>query len=102
MLEIGGGGDLLHEPLGAEHGGEFGQEDLDGDVAVVLDVVGVPAETIDIVAASVYLNDQGVVRLGGGRVYAGDNWSARAGGAAGAGPVRLSVFSLGRLSCHSP
>ncbi len=32
--------DLLHEPLGAEHGGEFGPEDLVGDVAVVLDVVG--------------------------------------------------------------
>jgi hypothetical protein len=32
--------DLHHEPLGAEHCGEFGFEDLDGDLAVVLEVRG--------------------------------------------------------------
>jgi len=38
MAQGRGGLDLLHEPLGAEHGGEFGLEDLDCDLAVVLDV----------------------------------------------------------------
>ncbi len=40
MLEIGGRLDLLHEPLGPEHGGEFGSQDLDGDFALVFEVLG--------------------------------------------------------------
>jgi hypothetical protein len=32
--------DLAQETLGADHGGQFGAEDLDGDAAVVLQVVG--------------------------------------------------------------
>ena len=40
MLQVGGDLDLGEEPLGAEHGGELGLEDLDGDLAVVLEVVG--------------------------------------------------------------
>jgi hypothetical protein len=39
VLERGGGLDLLDEPLGAEHGGELGFQDLDGDLAVVLQVL---------------------------------------------------------------
>jgi hypothetical protein len=39
VLERGGGLDLLDEPVGAEHGGELGLEDLDGDLAVVAGVV---------------------------------------------------------------
>ena len=35
-----GGLDLLHEALGAEHGGELGLQDLEGDLAVVLEVLG--------------------------------------------------------------
>ncbi len=40
VLEIRCGFDLLHEPLGTKHRGERGSEDLDRDLAVVLDVVG--------------------------------------------------------------
>ncbi len=40
MLEIGGGLDLLHEPLGAEDRSEFRPQYFDGDLPVVLDVVG--------------------------------------------------------------
>ena len=40
VAEAGGGGDLAQEALGAERGGELGAEDLDGDLAVVLEVVG--------------------------------------------------------------
>ena len=32
--------DLPHEPLGADHGGELGAEDLDGDLALVAEVLG--------------------------------------------------------------
>ena len=40
MLEPGGEADLAEEALGAEGGGELGVEDLEGDVAVVLEVLG--------------------------------------------------------------
>jgi len=40
VLEVGGGGDLGDEALGADHGGQFGAEDLDGDLAPVLEVLG--------------------------------------------------------------
>ena len=40
MLQRGGGLDLLHEALGAEHGGELRLEDLDRHLAVVLEVLG--------------------------------------------------------------
>ena len=40
MLQRGGGLDLHHEPLGAEHGGELGLQDLERDLAVVLEVLG--------------------------------------------------------------
>ncbi len=40
MLEVGGGLDLLYEPLGSQHCGEFGTQDFDGDLAVVLQIVG--------------------------------------------------------------
>ena len=32
--------DLLHEPRGAQHGREFGFQDLDGDLAGVLEILG--------------------------------------------------------------
>ena len=40
MLEIGGGFDLLHEPLGPEDGSEFGPQDFDGHLPVVLQILG--------------------------------------------------------------
>ena len=40
MLQIGGGLDLGQEPLGTDHGRELGAQHLDGDLTVVLDVVG--------------------------------------------------------------
>ena len=40
MLELGGGLDLVDEPLGAEHGGELGLEHLDRDLSVVPQVLG--------------------------------------------------------------
>ena len=40
MAQRRGGLDLLHEALGAEHGGELGLEDLDRDLAIVLEVFG--------------------------------------------------------------
>ena len=40
MLQRGGGGDLLHEALGAQHGGQFGLEHLDRDLALVLEILG--------------------------------------------------------------
>ena len=40
MLELGRGLDLGEEAFAAEHGAEFGPEDLEGDGAIVLDVVG--------------------------------------------------------------
>ena len=40
MLEVGGGLDLAQEALGADDGGQFGPEHLDGDLAVVLEVLG--------------------------------------------------------------
>ena len=39
MLEVRGGLDLAQEALGADDGGELGAEDLDGDGAIVLEVV---------------------------------------------------------------
>jgi hypothetical protein len=40
MLEVGGGLDLLEEPLGADDRGELGAKHLDGDLAIVPLVVG--------------------------------------------------------------
>ena len=40
MLRSGGGLDLDHEAVGAEHGHQLRLEDLDGHVAVVLEIVG--------------------------------------------------------------
>ncbi len=40
VLEVGGRLDLLHESLGPEHRREFGPQHFDGDLAVVLQVVG--------------------------------------------------------------
>ena len=40
VLEIGGEADLLEEAFGAEDGGEFGAEDFDRDLAIVLAVAG--------------------------------------------------------------
>ncbi len=40
MLELRGGGDLLHEPVGAQDGGQLGLEDLDGHLPVVLEIFG--------------------------------------------------------------
>ena len=39
MLQPGGGADLGEEALGAEGGAEVGMQHLDGDVAIVLEVV---------------------------------------------------------------
>ena len=39
VLEIGGGLDLAQEPLGADHRGQLGAQDLDRDLAVVLEVL---------------------------------------------------------------
>ena len=39
MLQLGGGLDLGEEALGAEHGRELGVQHLDGDLAVVLEVL---------------------------------------------------------------
>ena len=38
MLQRGGGLDLLHEPLGAEHGGQFRLEQLERHLALVLEI----------------------------------------------------------------
>ncbi len=40
MLEVGGGLDLLHEPLGAKDRREFGPQYLDRHLALVLEVLG--------------------------------------------------------------
>ena len=40
MLQRRGRPDLLHEPLGAEHGGELRLQHLDRDLAIVLQVLG--------------------------------------------------------------
>ena len=40
MLEPGGEADLALEALGAERGGELGEQDLEGDGPVVAEVVG--------------------------------------------------------------
>ncbi len=40
MLEVGGDFDLFQEPLGTEDGGELGPEDLEGDLAVMFEVLG--------------------------------------------------------------
>jgi len=40
VLQAGGGGDLLHEALGAEHGSQLGPEHLDRDLPLVLEVLG--------------------------------------------------------------
>ncbi len=40
MLETGRGPDLPKEPLGAKHRAEFGAQDPDGDLAPVLQVIG--------------------------------------------------------------
>ena len=39
MLQRRRGLDFLHKPLGAEHGGEFRLEQLERDVAIVLEVL---------------------------------------------------------------
>ena len=39
MLQIRGGLDLGEEPLGADHGGELGPQDLERDLAIVSEVV---------------------------------------------------------------
>ncbi len=40
MLEVGGDLDLGEEPVAADDGTQFGVEDLDGDLAGVLQVLG--------------------------------------------------------------
>ena len=40
MLQVGGGLDLLEEPVGAHQGGEVRVQHLDRDLAIVLEVVG--------------------------------------------------------------
>ncbi len=40
VLELGGGGDLLHEALGTEDGGQLGLQHLDGHLAQVAEVLG--------------------------------------------------------------
>ena len=40
VLQVGDGLDLAQEPLGADHRGELRPEDLDGDLAIVLQVLG--------------------------------------------------------------
>ncbi len=40
VLEARRGLDFMDETLGAEHGGEFGAQDLYGDLALVLEVLG--------------------------------------------------------------
>ena len=40
MIQPGGDPDFREEALGAERGGEIRVEDLDGDVAIVLEVAG--------------------------------------------------------------
>jgi hypothetical protein len=40
MPEIGDGLDLVQEPLGADQGRELRPQHLDGDLAVVLEIVG--------------------------------------------------------------
>ena len=40
MLQPGGDLDLLHEPIGAEGGGEVGAQHLDGHLAVMLEILG--------------------------------------------------------------
>ena len=40
MLEIGGGLDLLQEPLGADQGRELGVHDLNRHLAIVAHVMG--------------------------------------------------------------
>ena len=40
MLELGDDVDLAEEPLGAQRRGELGPQDLERDLAVVLEVVG--------------------------------------------------------------
>ena len=40
MLQVRGGLDLDQEPLGADDGGQFGLQDLERDLAVVLQVLG--------------------------------------------------------------
>ncbi len=40
MLQVGRGPDLAQEPLGADHGRELGPHELDGDLAVVPQVLG--------------------------------------------------------------
>ena len=40
MLEPGGEPDLALEPIGPERGGELGEQDLEGDRAVVAEVLG--------------------------------------------------------------
>ena len=40
VIESCGDADFMEEPLGADRGTQVGLEDFDGDVAVVLEVVG--------------------------------------------------------------
>ena len=40
MLQVGGDLNLLEEPLGAQHGGQLGPEDLDRHFSVVFEVLG--------------------------------------------------------------
>ena len=40
MLQRRRGGDLLHEPLGAQDRGQFGLQDLERHLALVLEVLG--------------------------------------------------------------
>src|SRR5687767_1345738 len=39
MLQVGGGADFLQEPLGADHRGQIGPEDFEGDLAVVPEIL---------------------------------------------------------------
>ena len=44
MLQAGDGLDLAQETLGTDHGGEFGAKDLDGDLAIVFQILGEAVE----------------------------------------------------------
>ena len=69
VLQVGGDADLGQEAFGAEDGGELGAEDLEGHLAVVLEVVGEVdrrhAALAELALDAVAVGDQGLQPVNG-------------------------------------
>jgi hypothetical protein len=95
VLEVGGDPDLAEEALVAEHGGELGMQDLEGDGAVVLQVArqedGGHAAAAELAVEAVAVGQVGLES--GEQVGQGGRWWGKGQKCAGAGRLASRALS---------